>query len=164
MWNYYHTLYHGVLLSLVASLWLILSLKVSPRIFLQDYPPAIQERVPQKNKSERLLSFIFGIPFLLLLLGVPFISTLLLTAHGIKPPFWILWLNAAGVGWVFNVFDWLVLDWFLFCTLTPHFLVIPGSEGMAEYKDYRFHFRGFLIGSVISVLGGLVIAIIVALL
>jgi hypothetical protein len=157
-------LYHGGFLSLAASFWLILGLRVNPRIFLQDYPPAIQERVAKKNQSEKVLSYVFGIPFLLLLLLVPFISTLLLTAHGIRPPFWVLWLNAAGVGFVFNVVDWLVLDWLLFCTLTPRLLVIPGSEGMAEYKDYGFHFRGFLVGTIISILGGLILAGIVALL
>jgi hypothetical protein len=98
----------------------------------------------------------------LLLLG-SFFSTLALEAHG-ETRFWALWLNAAGVMFVFNVVDWLILDWFMFCTLTPRFVVIPGSEGMAEYKDYWFHFRGFLHGTVYSNLMGLVIAGIVFLL
>jgi hypothetical protein len=63
-----------------------------------------------------------------------------------------------GIVFVFNVVDWLILDWFMFCTLTPRLVVIPGSEGMAAYKDYGFHFRGFLHGTVYSILGGLVIA------
>jgi hypothetical protein len=64
---------------------------------------------------------------------------------------------------VFNIVDWLLLDWLMFCTLTPRFLVIPGTEGMSAYKDYGFHFRGFLKGCVFSVLAGLVIAAIVSL-
>jgi hypothetical protein len=63
-----------------------------------------------------------------------------------------------GIVFVFNVVDWLILDWFMFCTLTPRLVVIPGSEGLAAYKDYGFHFRGFLHGTVYSILGGLVIA------
>jgi hypothetical protein len=63
-----------------------------------------------------------------------------------------------GIVFVFNVVDWLILDWFMFCTLTPRLVVIPGSEGMAAYKDYGFHFRGFLHGTVYLILGGLVIA------
>jgi hypothetical protein len=49
----------------------------------------------------------------------------------------------------------------MYCTITPRFVVIPGTEGMAGYKDYVFHLRGFLIGSVISAAGGLVIAALV---
>ena len=153
----------GAILSSLASLWLMLALRVNPRIFLHDYPAKIQEKVPKKTRAERRLSFVFGVPFMLLLLLGPFFSTLSLKEH-VTPQFWALWLNAAGVVFVFNVVDWLILDWLLFCTLTPHFLVIPGSEGMAEYKYYGFHFRAFLHGIIYSVLGGLIIAAIVSIL
>jgi hypothetical protein len=153
----------GAILSSLASIWLILTLRVNPRIFLHDYPAKIQEKVPKKTEAERRLSYVFGVPFMLLLLLGSFFSTLSLKEHG-NVHFLPLWLNAAGVVFVFNLVDWLILDWLLFCTLTPHFLVIPGSEEMAEYKDYGFHFRGFLHGTVYSVLGGLVIAGIVSIL
>jgi hypothetical protein len=147
----------GLIVSLFASLWLMITLRVNPRIALQDYPAKIQEKVPKKTKSEKRLSYVFGIPFLLMLLLGSFFSTLSLKEQGdIK--FLPLWLNAAGVLWVFNIVDWLILDWLIFCTLTPRFIIIPGSEGMAEYKDYRFHFYGFLKGTVFSMIGGLIIA------
>ena len=153
----------GAILSSLASLWLILALRVNPRIFLHDYPVGIQEKVPKKTKAEKRLTYVIGVPFMLLFLLGPFFSTYAIKAHG-ETQFWALWLNAAGVVLVFNVVDWLILDWFMFCTLTPGFVVIPGSEGMAEYKDYCFHFRGFLHGTVYSILGGVIIAGIVAIL
>ncbi len=142
MLNLIKTLKDGVILSLLASIWLILALWVSPRIFLHNYPPKIQEKVPERTQAERRLLFVFGIPFLMLLLLGPFFSTLSLNAQG-GVQFWVLWLNAAGVVFVFNLVDWLISDWLMFCTLTPHFLVISGSTGTAEYKDYGFHFRAF---------------------
>jgi hypothetical protein len=157
MSNLNKILIDGAILSFLASLWLILALRVNPRIFLHDYPPKIQERVPQKTNPEKRLTYIFGVPFMLLLLLGPFFSTLSLKEQG-NTHFWTLWLNATGVVYVFNLVDWLILDWLMFCTLTPRFVIIPGSEGMAEYKDYDFHFRGFLHGTVYSALGGLVIA------
>jgi hypothetical protein len=163
MLNFTKLLTDGAILSLLASLWLVLSLWVNPRIFLHDYPPKIQEKVPPKTEAERRLSYVFGVPFMLLLLLGSFFSTLSLKAQG-NAQFWELWLNATGVVYVFNVVDWLILDWLMFCTLTPRFVVIPGSEGMAEYKDYGFHFRGFLHGTVYSGLGGLIIAGVVAIL
>jgi hypothetical protein len=62
---------------------------------------------------------------------------------------------------VFNVLDWLVLDWLL-VWFQPHFVVLPGTEGMAGYRSYWFHFRGFLIGILLTVLGSLLIAPIAA--
>jgi hypothetical protein len=153
----------GSILSFLASLWLILALWVNPCIFLHDYPPKIREHVLQKTKAEKRLTYIFGVPFMLLLLLEQFCSTLLLKKQE-NSHFLPLWLNAAGVVFVFNLVDWLILNWLMFCTLTPHFLEIPGSEGMAEYKDYGFHFRGFLHGTVIFSLGGLLIVGIVSIL
>jgi len=38
----------------------------------------------------------------------------------------------------------VVLDWLIFVTIQPDFVVIPGTEGLAGYKDYGFHFLGGL--------------------
>jgi hypothetical protein len=147
----------GAVLSFLVSLWLLLTLWINPRIFLHDYPSKIQEAVPKKTVTEKQLTYVFGMPFMLLLLLGSFFSTLSLKEN-IEAQIWVLWLNATGVVWVFNLVDWLILDWLIFCTLTPRFIIIPGSEGMAEYKDYRFHFHGFLKGTAFSIIGGLIIA------
>jgi hypothetical protein len=52
----------------------------------------------------------------------------------------------------FNLIDLLVLDWLVFNTLQPKFVILPGTDGMAGYKDYLFHLRGFLIGTMICVI------------
>jgi hypothetical protein len=39
----------------------------------------------------------------------------------------------------------VLLDWGL-VYYQPRFFVLPGTEGMAGYRSYWFHFRGFLIG------------------
>jgi hypothetical protein len=150
----------GLLLSVIASFLLILSLYINPRIFLQDYPKDIQAIVPPKTPSEKRLSLFLGIPFLLALILVPFFSTLSLKQQ--NSSFMALFINAFGVAFIFNLVDWLVLDWLMFCTITPSFAVIPGTEGMASYKDYGFHFRGFIMGTLMSVIGALVIAGIVS--
>ena len=59
---------------------------------------------------------------------------------------------------VFNIFDLLVLDWLIFNTLQPKMIILPGTQGMAGYKEYAFHFRGFLKGLVFCLMGALVSA------
>jgi hypothetical protein len=40
-----------------------------------------------------------------------------------------------------HVIDLVVFDWLVFCTLQPRFVVLPGTEGMPEYRDYLFHLK-----------------------
>ncbi len=158
------TILDGLILSVLASIFIVVTMRFKPRIWLQDYPDDIQALVPPKTEEEKRLSLVLGIPFLILLFAVPFISTLALKSrHQGDVSFFLLAANAFGVAFVFNVIDWLVLDWLMFCTITPSFVVIPGTEGAAWYKDYWFHFRGFLIGTVFSAVVGLVIGAIVSL-
>jgi hypothetical protein len=70
-----------------------------------------------------------------------------------------IFLSAAGVIFLFNLVDWLILDWLIVCTITPKFMVLPGTEGMAGYKNYGIHFRGFLIGTILACVIGLLITV-----
>jgi hypothetical protein len=158
-----YVLIDGAILSLLASLYLMAVLWFNPRLFLQDYPAAIQAAVPPKTEQEKRLSLLVGLPFLLLLLVAPLVSTLaFVRGSGGSVSFLSTFLHAFGVIFTFNVVDWLLLDWVVFCTLTPGFLVIPGSEGMAAYKDYFYHFRASLVGTVLSLVGGVLIAAVVS--
>jgi hypothetical protein len=148
----------GLTLSLIASLFIFITLRLNPRIWLQDYPKDIQDRVPSKTEKEKRLSLSLGIPFLILLLLIPLLSALSYAKfYRVERSYFMLAAHAFGVLCVFNIIDWLVLDWLIFCWITPRFVVIPGSEGAEGYKDYGFHFRGFLIGTVFSAIAGLVI-------
>lgn len=152
----------GIMLSIIASGWILLSLRFNPRLWLQDYPKDIQSQVPPKTVQEKRQSLLFGVPFLLVLVSVPLISCIVMKRQSVTAvTFLSLFLNAFGIGFFFNLIDLIVIDWIVFCTVTPKFLVISGTEGMAGYKDYGFHFRPFLIGTFLSVILGAIIAFIV---
>jgi hypothetical protein len=165
MFNIEKTLRDGAILSAIASLLVMMTQRFNPRLFLQDYPEEIQARVPPKTDKETRQSLMLGIPFLILLVAVPFISTLTLKRQGGEAvAFLQLFLNAFGVAFIFNLVDLLLLDGLIFCFITPKFVVIPGTEGMAAYKDYLFHFKGSITGTGLSIAAGLVIAGMVSLL
>jgi hypothetical protein len=138
----------------LATIFLLALVLYNPRLMLQDYPPEIKALVSPKTEAEKRQSTLLGLPFLLVLLVFPFFAVFRLEETRFVP----LFLHAFGVVWAFNIWDWLVLDWLVFCTITPKRFVIPGSEGHPAYKDYAFHFRGFLIGTVFSLVLALIVA------
>ena len=149
----------GAVLSVVASVLIFGSLRANPRIWLQDFPQDIREAVPPKTAAERRQSLVWGIPFLTALLAVPTISTLLFKRqHPSAATYSALFLNAFGVEFLFNTVDLIIIDWLVLCWMTPRSFVIPGTEGLAGYKNYRHHFRGFVIGTLFSGVLGLLVA------
>jgi hypothetical protein len=163
MFDFPMFLSHSGLYVALATIFLLFLVIYNPRLMLQDYPPAIKEIVPAKTDKEKRLSTWLGLPFLLVLFVFPIYATFVFQARtGGEANFLSLWLYAFGIAFAFNLWDWLILDWLVFCTITPKRFVIPGSEGHPAYKDYFFHFRGFLIGTVFSAVMGLIGAGIVA--
>lgn len=154
----------GTILSLVVTLYIVLTAVINLRLWLKDYPPEIQAMVPPKTAAEKKLSLLFGIPLIAIFLGGLAVSTLVLRGQAPELPFTALFLNGFGVAMVFNLFDLLILDWLIFCALTPRFVVLPGTEGAAGYKNYYFHFVGFIKGTIFSAVAGLAAAAAVSLL
>jgi len=142
------TIAFGLAACALLVVWLFLLGRTNPRIMLQDYPRDVQAAVPPKTAQERRQTIYWAIPLFLVFLGFPLAAAL--TAEAAGADVLTIALCALGVGVVINLFDLLILDWLMFCTWTPSFVVLPGTEGMAGYKDYGLHFRGFLTGIVIS--------------
>jgi hypothetical protein len=126
---------------------------------LRSYPKDVQAAVPPQTVREKRQTLYWGLPFWLCMLGFPVAAAL--TAHAMHLSVLEIFLSAAGVLFLFNLVDWLIVDWLIVCTITPKFMVLPGTEGMAGYKNYAMHFRGFLIGTALSAILGLVIVRIV---
>jgi len=121
----------------------------NPRVMLQKYPPEIQAAVAPKSRTEEKQTYWYALPFLIVTLFYP--PAVIWHRYHVHPlPF----LHTFGYIWalmfIFNLYDLLILDWLIFCTITPKFIVINGSEGNSGYKNYRFHFIGFLKGSAIT--------------
>ncbi len=157
--NWHRVLLDGTVLSVLGSLLILGSLLQSPRLWLQDFPRDIRDAVPPKTPQEKRAALAWGIPYLLALVAVPAVSCVLLRRESAgTASFAALFLNAFGVLFLFNLVDLIVIDWLLVCGMTPRFVVIPGTEGAAGYKDYLHHFRGFVIGTIASALVALLIA------
>ena len=142
------------MLSLVASIFLLVLLRFNLRIFLGHFPKEIQEIVPPRSEKERRISILLG-----LLIGTPLISALLWrTATLGSHSFWELFAYAFGVLFIFNLVDLLILDWLIVCWVKPHWVILPGTEHIAIPNPYVHHFKEFLMGTVGLGVVGLAIA------
>lgn len=154
----------GAVLTAVAAPILVLTLYINPRLALSDYPADVQAAVPPRTKSEVLQGALLSIPFLLVAVAVPLYSTWLLNLqNGGTITYWMAFVTIFGIHSLFSFFDLIVLDMWMFCTWTPSFLVIPGTEGMPGYKDWRMHVKAHMTtGLLVLVIAAALLALIPA--
>jgi len=165
-----HLLLHGTVFGVLLTLYLLGVMKLlSPRIWaMSDYPPEITERVPPQTDSERRIASVAFIPFLILGIGFPIISTLMLkSVLGGTISLLDAFLNIFGIMMFGTVGDLLILDWLIVGTITPDWVIIPGTEDMRDtaYKDFRkYHGKAHIRGTIALFVLSLVIAGIIVIL
>jgi hypothetical protein len=152
-------LLYGLLLSISLSTLIMAMLVRNPRLMLHSYPKDICAAVAPKTPAERRESARWAAIFLAVTAAFPLGAALVSKRAG--GDFLEAAGTAFGVVFLFNLIDWLVLDWLIFCTITPRFVVLPGTAGMSGYKDYGMHVSGFLVGRVLSAVLGIAVATIV---
>jgi hypothetical protein len=152
-------LFDGSLITLLSTIYLLVAGSLNPRLFLNkgDLPEDILAVVPPKTPREKKLSLLAAIPLLTFIFILPAWSAVSFKAQaGGSVSFFTLFLHVLIIVMMFNLFDLVVIDWFIINTLTPRFIVYPGTEGFAGYKDRMFHLRahtralpGVLVGVLI---------------
>ena len=154
-----HALASGVILSVILFAMILVLVKVNPEIMLRDYPPDIQAKFGPMSDRSRRLRIPIGILVIAVLLGAVGVSLApVLAGLDGQPMFLTVFVHLLVMFTVFNVLDLLIMDWLIVVTLRPRFLVLPGTEGMPGYGDYAFHFRGFLIGTPITLVASILLA------
>ncbi|MCC7451053.1 MAG: hypothetical protein IT324_26800 [Anaerolineae bacterium] len=155
-----HILLNGAVLSLVLGVIIMGSLMYNARLWLQDYPKPIRDKVPPLSAVEKRERVILGVVFMGVLLGGVFLTALQLRANqGL--PFGAAYLYIFLMLALFNLFDAVVLDLIVITWLKPRFVILPGAEGMEYlFHDYRKHLTDFLKGMVFCAVGSLPFALI----
>ncbi|MGY5876573.1 MAG: nitroreductase [Candidatus Thorarchaeota archaeon] len=160
-------LLHGTLAAILLLAYLLPIMRfLNPRIWaFSDYPKEITSRVDPQTKEERRIGAIIGVPFLILFIVIPLVSTLILeTTYAGGIPLTDAFLNTFGVLMFGNLADWLILDMLIVGTITPSWVIIPGTEDMKEtaYKAFRKeHTKGHMYGTIFMAILSLVIAFVV---
>ena len=160
-------LFHGVIAAVLKVAYLLPIMRfLNPRIWaMSDYPKEITTRVEPQTKEERRIAILMGIPFLFLMLAYPLVSTLILeTTYVGGIPLMDAFLNTFGVLMFANFADLVILDIIIVGTITPSWVIIPGTEDMKDtaYKAFiKEHSKSHLRGTIFMALLSLVIAFVV---
>lgn len=158
-----YSILHGVILTAGLSVMIFGSLYINAEMWLQDYPPDVRAKFgPMSDRAKKQRAWL-AVPFFLYLVGVLVVSIVRLEPLVGSLTFTAVFSHTFTLLFTFNLLDLLVLDWLVMMTWRPRFAILPGTEGLAGYNDYRFHFNGFLKGSVGILIGSLLIAAIVML-
>jgi hypothetical protein len=157
-----HGLLYGAILSLLMSTLFVVLAYINAEAWLPDYPPDIRERYGPIGASAKRMRRLAAIPAVAIFISVLALSIARLPgAAGGDLTFETVFMSTAIMFLTFNVVDLLILDWLVFIVIQPRFVVLPGTEGLAGYYDYGFHFRAFLKGAAGCVILSLVIAALV---
>jgi hypothetical protein len=141
----------GTILSLLTGIVVIASLRYNARLWLQDYPKPIREKVPPLNTVERRERRIVAVVMLATLIGPLVYYAFQLRANP-ELTFGTAYLHFFLVLLIFNLFDAVVIDLVYLTWMTPKYVILPGSEGMEYlFHDYRMHFVNFLKGIVFCI-------------
>lgn len=130
----------GPLLGLTFTLFVIASLRLDRRLWLDDYPPDIRAAVGNAVTAPLAVRVIVAGVFLTLMLGGLLCSNRLMARDLGRPVgFGRSFAHTFALILIVSVIDLLVVDWLVFTAWEPAFVVFPGTESLPGYKDNGFH-------------------------
>ncbi len=137
-----HLLVDGLAYNAVFSTYLVGALYNNAELFVNDYPPDIRGKYGPLKAQNKRQALLVAVPFLIFAIGGVVWSTMRLKRHnGGTISFNAAYFHSTSLILSAWLFDLTVLDWLMFVTFTPEFVVLPGTEGMAGYDDYIFHLK-----------------------
>lgn len=151
-----------IIMIVVFTVFVVGSLLWKPRIWLHDFPADIQAMAPPKTEEERRLTRWLGLVFMIVFFGLPLaLGWDLKATMGTDYSFANAWLYGYAIFFAINLWDLIALDWLGFALTDPQNPPIAGTEGAAGYRNYMFHFYGFLKGCVMGIVFALIFAAVI---
>jgi hypothetical protein len=150
-----NALLHGLIWSGIWVIALYVTFKFVPHALVHNYPKELQELAGIPAKSKRLTTIVSLLVWAVII-GY-YLFAVLWTFRFQAGGFFDMVVFSFIVFMVWNIFDLVIMDWLLFCTVQPSVMVLKGTKGHPAYKDYKFHFIGFLKGIVIAAIFALAI-------
>jgi len=147
----------GMMLSTVVTMMIVVSFIINKEMWLQDYPPDVKAKwgpISEKAKRQHLVFAILLFGMMIGTMAYDVIRLKLLL--GAPPSSLAIFASIVIVFALFNIIDAVIIDWLILLVIWPGLIVLPGTEGMAGYKDMRRWtinlIKGFALAPIAGVL------------
>ena len=150
----------GTVFGVVFSVAMLIIGRINAEMILNDYPPDIRAKYGAMSEATRKQANLMTLPLLATLGLVVALGLGQLREISGALTFIETLIVSTVIFQMWNLLDLVLLDWFLLMTLKPKFMILSGTEGMAGYRDYGFHFKKFLNGIVFTFILALVVTVI----
>jgi hypothetical protein len=150
----------GTVFGLVFSAAMLIIGRINAEMILNDYPPDVRAKYGPMSEATRKQANMATLPLLATLGLVVALGLGQLRDLSGELTFIETLIVSTVIFQMWNLLDLVLLDWFLLMTLKPKFMILPGTEGMAGYRDYGFHFKKFLNGIVLTFILALVVTVV----
>lgn len=138
-----HSLTTTSVIMMIPTVVLIIALGPGKEAFRADYPQDIQQLLSAPTAAQRRSGILWGALFMVsLILAMTATTWLFLTNHDADIATTYLVALLAEI--VFLIYDLVIVDWLVICTMKPRWVLIPGTEHCAGWSDYGFHFKQLL--------------------
>ena len=140
----------GIISSILCTITILASLAHNSRIWIHSAPKAMQQASTPLTPEEKRLKSLWVIPVFLAMFGYPIYAAIQYeAAHGAFGFaqafvfFGIVWL-------VWNLWDLVVVDWFIIVWWHPSIFNLPAEVAhLSHLNNYSFHLRQSLKGCII---------------
>ena len=150
----------GTVFGVIFSIAILIIGRINAEMILNDYPPDIRAKYGAMSEATRKQANLITLPLLATLGLVVALGLGQLREISGALTFVETLIVSTVIFQMWNLLDLVLLDWFLLMTLKPKFMILPGTYGMAGYRDYGFHFKKFLNGIVFTFILALVVTVI----
>lgn len=154
----------SALYNLMLTILVFGSMLWNREMWLNDYPPDVKAKYGPMSAKAKRQGYVLAIPLLFIMVGGAIWSTIRLKQQqGGRLSFAAAYCHTAGMVMSFWLSDLLLIDGLIGVMWTPSFMVLPGTEGMAGYKDYGLHLRAhFRAAPTLAVVSGILTLIALA--
>src|SRR5574341_975502 len=154
-----HGLISGAIFSAAMTVVVIVSLNINKEMWWQDYPPDVKAAWGPMSERAKKYRNVFAAFLFTLIIGGLALSTIRLAQIGPWESWFMAVLaNTAIIIFLFNLVDAVIIDWLILLVIWPSLGVLPGTEGMAGYRDAKLHVTKFFKGFIFVAVGSLLTA------